>query len=110
MIEAAKHLSKTALSYPLDDLVPEVQVVMNITNVLPFVVVKPIIFDPVWVLKCCPFPLKHIDVVNQVFFKNLLFLALEQVLAQMDEHLPWFHRKLNLELIALALVMQLVGT
>lgn len=108
VVEAAKDLAKTSLSDPFDNLIAEVQVVMNVANVLALVVVKPIVFDSIGVLEGGALPLKHVDVVDEVFLQNLLLFALEQVLAQMHEHLSGLHGKLNLELLSLPLAVELV--
>ena len=111
MVEALKHLSKRALSNPLDNFVSVGNLVMFITYILVLVIIKAIVLHSIGCLHALGLPLQQVKEVDLVVLEHLSLLEVEEELAQVEDYVTGVHRELDLETAAslLALLDALVG-
>ena len=111
MVEALKHLSKRALSNPLDNFVSVGNLVMFITYILVLVIIKAIVLHSIGCLHALGLPLQQVKEVDLVVLEYLSLLEVKEELAQVEDHVSGVHGELDLETAAslLALLDALVG-
>ena len=99
MVEALKDLAKRAFANSFLDLESVCNMVVDVADILPFVVVETPIFGTVW--SCQNFPtvlaLQNVKVEDLIILKNLSFLIVKEVLGQVIDDFTRFHRELNLK-------------
>lgn len=107
VVIALEHLAERTFSDALLHFEPIANVVVNIADVLSFVIVKTPVLRSVWRGNSSAiFSFENVEVVDSVVLKNLALFIVEKVLGEVHHDFTRLHRELDLELPLLVVCQQ----
>ena len=97
MIKALEHLSEGALANALLYFISVSNVVVDVTDIFSFIVIKAVILRPVgsceWLATV--FTLKNVKIVDLIVLQYLSLLVVKQVFAEVHDDVSRLHWELN---------------
>jgi len=99
VIEAFKDLAEGAFTDAFLDFKSIGDVIVYLADILAFIVVEAAVLGPIRRRQrlSVVFALQDVQIVHRVILENLSLLVVEQVLAEIHDHITGFHWELYLE-------------